>query len=198
MTSFSKIFEKVIYNRLYEHVTHHKLLTKGQYECRSNYSTENSIFHLTNNILKALENRRLVFAIFCDLSKAFDYVNNDILLAKLKFYGVRGHTFNLFASYLNSRYQRVTTRTIGFNIYYSECHEVKRGVPQGSILGPLLFILYVNDLPGSISHICTPTLFADDTNIICTQVNRNNFKDEIEIILQEITKWFNTNLLHLN
>ena len=68
----------------------------------------------------------------------------------------------------------------------------------GSILGTLFFLLYINDLPGSINHICTSTLFADDTNIICTQLNRNNFKDEIEIILQEITKWFKANLLHLN
>ena len=132
--------------------------------------------------------------IFCDLSKAFDYVNHDILLAKLKFYGVRGHTFNLFASYLKSRYQRVITRTSGSNIYYSEWQEVKRGVPQGSVLGPLFFLLYINDLLGSINHICAPILFADDTNIICTQVNHNNFKDKIEIILQEITKWFKNKL----
>jgi len=78
----------------------------------------------------------------------------------------------------------VITRTSGSNIYYSEWHEIKRGVPQGSKLGLLFFLLYINDLPGSKNHICTPTLFADDTNIICTQVNRNNFKDEIEIILQ--------------
>jgi len=78
-----------------------------------------------------------VGGIFCDLSKAFDFVNHDILIAKLKFYGVRGHTFNLIASYLKSRYQRVITRTSGSNIYFSEWHEVKRGVPQESILGPL-------------------------------------------------------------
>jgi len=83
LTSFSKIFEKVIYNRLYEHVTRHKVLTKEQYGFRSNYSTENAIFHLTNNILNALENRQLVGGIFCELSKAFDYVNHDILLAQI-------------------------------------------------------------------------------------------------------------------
>ena len=83
LTSFSKIFEKVIYNRLYEHVTRHKVLTKEQYGFRSNYSTENAIFHLINNILNALENRQLVGGIFCELSKAFDYVNHDILLAQI-------------------------------------------------------------------------------------------------------------------
>jgi len=74
---------------------------------------------------------------------------------------------------------------------------VKR-VPQGSVLGPLLFLIYINDLPGSINHICLPTLFADDTNIICTQLNYSNFKEEIEKILQNTNKWFSTNLLHLN
>jgi hypothetical protein len=75
---------------------------------------------------------------------------------------------------------------------------MKRGVPQRSVLGPLFFLLYINDLPGSINHICLPTLFADDTNIICTQSRYNKFKEGIEIILQKTNKWFLTNLLHLN
>jgi hypothetical protein len=139
-----------------------------------------------------------VGGIFCDLSKAFDYVNYDILLAKLEFYGVKGHAHKLITSYLKNRYQRVTTRSNCSNTCNSEWDEVKRGVPQGSVLGPLLFLIYINDLPGSINHICLPTLFADDTNIICTQLNYSNFKEEIETILQNTNKWFLTNLLHLN
>ena len=96
--SLSKIFEKVIYNRLYDHATRYEILAKEQYGFRNNYSTEKAIYHLTNNILKALDNRQLVGGIFFDLSKAFDYVNYDILLAKLEFYGVKGHAHKLITS----------------------------------------------------------------------------------------------------
>jgi hypothetical protein len=188
LTSFSKIFEKVIYNRLYDHVTRYKILAKEQYGFRNNYSTDKAIYHLTNNILKALDNNQLVGGIFCDLTKAFDCVNYDILLAKLEFYGVTGHAHKLITSYLKNRYRRLVTKTNCSNTYYSEWEKVKRGIPQGSVLGPLFFLIYINDLPGSINHRCLPTLFADDTNIICTQSNYSKFKEEIEAILQNTNK----------
>jgi len=161
-------------------------------------TTDKAIYHLTNNILKALDDNQLVCGIFCDLTKAFDCVNHDILLAKLDFYGITGHAHKLLNSYLKNRYQIVITRKNRSSTYYSEWDKVKRGVPQGSVLGPLFFLTYINDLPNTINHISLPTLFADDTNIICTQSNRNKFKEETETILQHTSKWFIANSLTLN
>jgi hypothetical protein len=95
LTSFSKIFEKVIYKRLDNHMISNNILAKEHYGFRSNTSTEKAIYQLTNNILKALDNKYLVGGIFCDLTKAFDCVDHDILLGKLEFYGIKGNANNL-------------------------------------------------------------------------------------------------------
>ena len=140
LTSFSKIFEKVIYKRLDNHVICNNILTKEQHGFRNNTSTEKAIYQLTNNILKALDNEYLAGGIFCDLTKAFDCVENDILLNKLEFYGIKGNAYKLIRSYLINRYQRVAIRNKYSNTYYSDRNKVKRGVPQGSVLGPLFFL----------------------------------------------------------
>ena len=119
------------------------------------------------NILTALNNKLLVGRIFCDLHKAFDCVNYDILLSKMEFYGISGKANNLIKSYLQDRRQR-TLLVYDSKICYSEWESVTDGVPQGSILGPLLFLLYVNDIPNVISDIYNPVLYADDTSLIIT------------------------------
>jgi hypothetical protein len=171
LTFFSKIFEKLIYTRLNKHTISNKILANEQYGFRSNTSTEKAVYQLTNKILKALDNKEWVGGIFCDLSKAFDYVNNDILLEKLKFYGISGNANKLIRSYLTDRYQRVKLRNNLFMNYYSEWDHVKQGVPQGLVLGSLLFLLYINDLPDTINDVSSPILFADETNLICTHQN---------------------------
>jgi hypothetical protein len=165
LTSFTKVFEKVIYNRVHNHIKVNNILAKEQYGFRNNSSTEIASYNIINNILKALNNKMWVGGIFCDLTKAFDYVNRNILLSKLEFYGITGRANNLIKSYLSDRYQRVLIKNNYSKNCFSDWGKVKQEVPQGSILGPLFFLLYINDLPSIINDISKPTIFADDTNI---------------------------------
>jgi hypothetical protein len=111
-------------------MTSNNILAKEQYGFRNNTSTEKAIYQLTNNILKTLDNKNLVGGIFCDLTKAFDCVDYDILLGKLEFYGIKGSANNLIKSFLKDRYQRVVIRNKSCNTHYSGWNKVVRGVPK--------------------------------------------------------------------
>jgi hypothetical protein len=140
----------------------------------------------------------MVGGIFCDLTKAFDCVNHSVLLSKLKFYGITGRAYNLLSLYLCDRYQRVSIKNTDLGNCFSDWKKVKLGVPQGSILGMLLFLLYINDLPGSVnklSDFSKLTLFADDSNIIFTHSNPTEFEEEINKLFDKVILWFQTNLL---
>jgi hypothetical protein len=121
-------------------------------------------YNLLNEILEVLNANLVVGGIFCDLKKAFDCVNHSILLLKMEFYGIKGISNRLIKSYLSNRYQRVLINK-NSNQYYSDWELICYGVPQGSILGPLFFRLYINYLPTVISDISSPVLYADDTSI---------------------------------
>jgi hypothetical protein len=136
--------------------------------------------------LSALNNKLLVSGSFCDLHKAFDSVNYDILLSKIEFYGIRGTAYNIIKSYLQDRYERVLIN-FDSNKYYSKWESVTVGVPQGSIHGPLLFLLYVNDLPNAIFDISNPVLYADDTSLIITKIpNPVLYADDTSLIITKI------------
>ena len=189
---FSKILERLMYNRLYNFLTEHNILSTNQFGFRKKYSTFLALMDLVDNISKNIDEGNYSIGIFLDLSKAFDTIDHTILLDKLCRYGVRGVTLNWFKHYLNDRKQFVS-----YNNTTSVSMKVTCGVPQGSILGPLLFILYVNDIT-KVSNIFKINLFADDTSLIHTHDNFEYLIKETNEELIRISTWLATNKLVLN
>ena len=159
LTSISKVFEKVVFTQLYEYFDKHNLFFSSQYGFRKKHSTEMAGLELTDRILKDIYNKDISLAIFMDLSKAFDTLDHQILLNKLKYYGVNDISLKWFSSYLTGRQQYVETD--GFS---SGLLPLTTGVPQGSILGPLLFLIYMNDIPHATDYFDF-ILYADDKSL---------------------------------
>ena len=148
-----------MYNRIYSYLKQHNLLYEKQFGFQKNTSTEHAILELVESITIALTNKKVTLGVFIDLSKAFDTVNHEILLEKLQHYGIKGHTLKWLKSYITNRKQCICIE----NGSFTDLTDVICGVPQGSILGPLLFLIYVNDMPFA-STKTSPIIFADDTN----------------------------------
>ena len=154
-----------MYNRLYAFLTKCNIINNNQYGFRAGHSTSCAIIDFIHKVASAKDNNEVMLGLFLDLSKAFDTLNHHILLVKLYQYGIRGIDLDLFKIYLLHRHQFVSIANVKSNY-----QEIKCGVPPGSILGPLLFILYINDLP-SVSRIIKSILFADDTSIFLSHQN---------------------------
>ena len=189
---FGKIFEKIIYNRLYNFITSQGLMYENQYGFRKNHSTSHALNFSVNYIESCLKNKQHVLGIFIDLSKAFDTISHDKLLYKLANYGIRGKVLELIKSYLTNRLQYVST--LGED---SAKMSVKFGVPQGSVLGPLLFIIYMNDIYKS-TDLGKFILFADDTNIFVADNCKEKVYEIANEVMECIYKYMRCNLLHIN
>jgi len=192
LTSFSKIFEKIIYTRLIRHLNHNHILADEQFGFTTRSSADLASYKLINDVLTSLNNKLLVGSVFCDLQKAFDCVDQDILLSKLNWYGISGKEYKLLSSYLKNRYHRVII-TNKSKRYYSKWEPIRYGIPQGSILGPLFFILYINDPPKTIVGLTNPVLFADDTSMIISKSDPKEFTNTIIRNIIKINEWFKSN-----
>ena len=198
LPTISKLLEKVMYDRIYNFLCQNDLLYKSQYGFRKKHSCEHAVTELLGEICKGLETNKHTISVFIDLSKAFDTINHSIFLQKLEHYGIRGTALNWFKSYLMNRTIRAkcTASSTG-NTTYSKKFNMNTGCPQGSCLGPLIFLIFCNDLYLNL-ELCSGILFADDTTIYKSHSNIDYLKWCITNDLEILTDWFKANQLSVN
>jgi hypothetical protein len=169
--------------KLLAHLTKYSILTDEEYGLRTKLTMENVMYNVTNETLRATNNKLIACDIFCDLKKAFESVNHNILSSKLEFYGITGNNNALYKSHLQNRYQRVFIYNKKINrSILSSWAKVKHGVPQGSIIRPLVFLIYMNDSTQVTNNKSIPVLFADRTSILFTHANLTDLEKEINTV----------------
>ena len=180
-----------MFKRLYSFLEQHKCIYDLQFGFRENHSTNHALISIIEKIQKAITDSKFAIGIFIDLQKAFDTVNHSIILEKLNHYGISGIGNAWFKSYLNDRQQFVSID--GEN---SDFTTTEHGVPQGSVLGPLLFLIYINDLHQCITNSNT-FHFADDTNLLKKNINTNIVR-QLNLDLKALNHWLMANKISLN
>ena len=192
LPSFSKIVEKAIYNRLLSFLNKNNSLFYNQFGFRAQYSTYMALLEFQDKITESIKTKNVTASIFIDLQKAFDTIDHSILCHKLDQYGIRGVANDLLSNYLFNRKQFVQIdNTI------SSMQNINCGVPQGSILGPLLFLIYINNLQ-NCSDFLYAILFADDTTLIASAKTFELLVFKLNQELGRLTSWLSANKLSIN
>ena len=189
---FAKAFERLVYEQLNSFLVKKKIISNYQFGFRKGYSTEQAILEITENFKSAIDNGKITCGLLLDLSKAFDTVNHQILIDKLCKYGIGGTPLAWFTDYLSNRQQYVKIGNTESDLLTLTC-----GVPQGSTLGPLLFILYINDMP-NCSKKLSFRIFADDTNVFYSSNSIDDIEKVMNEELQSILQHCNVNKLSIN
>ena len=191
LTTFSKIIEKIVATRLTIFLNNNQIISKWQFGFRAQHSTVHPMLHYTNFLSKSFNEKKHSLSIFCDLKKAFDCCDHTILLSKLEKYGIRGTELAWFESYLFNRKQFVS-----INGKNSSLADIVIGVPQGSILGPLLFLIYINDLP--LATKLFTLLFADDTTLLASADSVVSLCNFVNVEFKKVCDFFRANKLMLH
>ena len=192
LSCFNRIFQKLAFKRLKSFIDERKVISSSQYGFRQGHSTEHPILDIVNAIQSNMDAGKFSCGVFVDLKKAFDTVDHGILLQKLAHHGFRGLINDWFRSYLLKRAQETVVGNRSSNKSFITC-----GVPQGSLLGPLLFLLYVNDIYCSSKKL-NLYLFADDTNILHSHKDLKTLEKEMNVELHNVYQWLVSNKLTLN
>ena len=190
LPGFSKILERLVFNRCISFLNKHNILYDDQFGFRPKHSTGMAIIKLVHKI--ATNNDEITAGLFLDLSKVFDTIRHDIRLDIRAHYGIGGLALEWFKNYLTNR-----KRFVDYNGHVSELKSITSGMPQGSILGPLSFIIYVNDIPNSVPELSL-ILYADDTSAFTSNKDISLLNSIMNNGLNKLNKWFQTNKLSLN
>lgn len=192
LSNISKIIEKIMHGRMVSFAAKYGIFQANQHGFREGRSTQTAIYNFLSNLYENVNNNKKNFGIFLDLSKAFDLVDHDMLIDKLYKYGFRGMVGDWLRSYLSERKQLTVVNT-----YQSNMLKISCGVPQGSVLGPMLFLLYINDIALCVKD-GSMVLFADDTSYLFSDKDVISLTEQLQIRINKLVEWFDDNRLHIN